>query len=112
MKAPHHHLRRIDHAVVQSRNVTRLESAGPVRIFQLTSETQLTVGDPTDCVEAILNVTSQERTVSQVFDRLSLCVQHSLQLLDDVVAMGQEKLEHLDVRLKGHVGAATLTVGY
>jgi hypothetical protein len=47
--------------------------------------------------EAILKETRQKRAVVQVFDRLSLGVQHPFNSLDDVVAMGEEELEQLDV---------------
>ena len=74
-----------------------------MRFFQLTSETRLAVGDPSECEEAILKVTRQKGTVLQVFDRLSLGVQHPLYSLDDVIAMGQEELEKFDMRLKRHL---------
>src|SRR5205823_449798 len=51
-----HHLRRVRRAVMQSRNLTGPESPGPMRLFQLTSETRLTVGHPADCEKAILEV--------------------------------------------------------
>ena len=74
-----------------------------MRVFQLTSQTRLVVGDTRECEEAILNVTRQKRTVLQVFDRLSLGVQHPLQLIDDVIATGQEELEQFDMCLKRHL---------
>ena len=74
-----------------------------MRLFQLTSETRLGVGHSSECEEAILEVTRQKGAVSQVFDRLSLGVQHSLYSLDDVIAMGQEELEKFDVCLKRHL---------
>ena len=42
----------------------------------------------------------------QVLDRFSLGVQHSLDALDDVIAMGQEELEKFDVCRKRHLGGA------
>ena len=101
MKAADHHLRRIDQAVVQAWKLTRPEPTCPVRVFQLTSQTRLAVGGPNE--EAILEVTRQNGTVAQVLDRLSLGVQQSLYSLDDVIAMGQEELEKLDVCLKRHL---------
>ena len=74
-----------------------------MRFFQLTSKTRLAVGDPSECEEAILEVTRQQGTVLQVFDRLSLGVQHILDALDDLIAMGQEELEKFDMCLKRHL---------
>jgi hypothetical protein len=102
MKAPDHHLRWIDQAVVQSRKLTRPESTCPMRIVQLTSNTRLAGGDPSECEEAILEVTREKGSVLQVFDGLSLGVQHPLYSLDDVIAMGEEELEKLDMCLKRH----------
>jgi hypothetical protein len=39
----------------------------------------------------------------QVFDGLSLGVQHPLYSLDDVIALRQEELEKLDMCLKRHL---------
>src|SRR5687767_7066598 len=103
MKSADHHLRRIDQAVVESRKLTRPEPACPMRFFQLASQTRLAVGDPSQCEKAILEVTRQKGTVSPIFDRLSLGVQHPLYSVDDVTAMGQEELEKFDVRLKRHL---------
>ena len=74
-----------------------------MRLFQLTSKTRLAVGDPSECEEAVLKVTRQKGTVLQVFDRLSLGVQHSLYSLDDFIAVGQEEVEKFDVCLKRHL---------
>jgi len=52
--------------------------------------------------DAILNVTGQERTVSQVFDWLALRVEQPLYEFDDLVAMVQEELEKVDVCLERH----------
>jgi AhpD family alkylhydroperoxidase len=71
-----------------------------MRVFHLTSQTRLAVGDPNE--EAILKVTRQKGAVSQVFDRLPLGVQYSLYALDDVIAMGQEELQKFDMCLKRH----------
>src|SRR5687767_1612260 len=101
MKDADHHLRRIDEAVMQSRKITRPESTGPMRFFRLTSQTRLAVGDPNE--EAILEVTRQNGTVSQIFVRFSLGVQQSLYSLDDVIAMRQEELEKFDMFLKRHL---------
>ena len=59
--------------------------------------------DPGEREEAVLKVSRQEGTVSQVFDRLSLGVQQPLYLLDDVAAMREEELEKFDVCLKRHL---------
>ena len=48
-------------------------------------------------------MTRQKGTVLQVFDRLSVGVQHSLYSLDDFIAMGQEELEKFDMCLKRHL---------
>jgi hypothetical protein len=100
MKAADHHLRRIDQAVVQSRELLGPESTRPMRFLQLTSKTRLAVGDPSEREKAILKVTRQQGAVLEVFDRLSLGVQHSLDSLDDVIAMGQEEVEEFDLGLK------------
>ena len=68
-----------------------------MRLFQLTSQTRLAVGDPSEGEEAILKVTRQKRAVLQVFDRLSLGVQHSLNALDDFIATTQEELKKFDM---------------
>ena len=73
-----------------------------MRIVQLTSNTRLAGGDPSECEEAILEVTREKGSVLQVFDGLSLGVQHPLYSLDDVIAMGEEELEKLDMCLKRH----------
>ena len=74
-----------------------------MRFFQLTSQARLALRDPSKGEEAILEVTRQNGTVLQVFERLPLGVQQPLYSLDDVVAMGQEELEKLDVGLKRHL---------
>jgi len=74
-----------------------------MRFVQLTSKTGLAVRDPGEREEAVLKVSRQEGTVSQVFDRLSLGVQQPLYLLDDVAAMREEELEKFDVCLKRHL---------
>jgi hypothetical protein len=71
-----------------------------MRFFQLTSQTRLAVGDSSECEEAILKETRQKGTVLQIFDRLSLGVQHSLYSLDEFIATGQEELEKFDMCLK------------
>ena len=88
---------------MQSRNLTRLESTCPMRFFQLTFKARLVVGDASECEEAILKVTRQKARVLQVLDRLSLGVQQPLYSLDDFIAMGQEQLEKLDMRVKRHL---------
>jgi hypothetical protein len=104
MKSADHHLRGIDQAVMQAWKHTRLESTCPMRVFQLASQPRLALGDASTCEEAILNVTRQHRTVSQVFDRLPLGVQQPLQALDDLIAMVQEELKKFDMCLKRHCG--------
>ena len=88
---------------MQSRKLTRPESTGPMRFLQLTSKTRVALADPSEREEAILKVMGQQGTVLQVFDRLSLGVQHSLYSLDDVIAMGQEEVEEVDMCLKRHL---------
>jgi hypothetical protein len=60
------------------------------------------VSEPREREEAILKVTRQQGAVLPVFDRLSLGVQHPLDSLDDVIALGQKELEEFDVCLKRH----------
>jgi hypothetical protein len=103
MKAADHHLRWIDQAVMQPRNLTRPESTCPMGVFQLASQTRLAAGDPGEGEEAILKVTRQKGTVLQIFDRLSLGVQQSLYALDDRISTGQEELKKLDMCLKRHL---------
>jgi hypothetical protein len=61
------------------------------------------VGDASEREEAILEVTIETGTVLQVLDRLALGVQQRLDSLDDLIAMGQEESEKLDVCLKRHL---------
>lgn len=58
--------------------------------------------DTTEREEAILELTSEQPPVLQLLGRLSLRVQQPLYSLDELVAMGQEEPEKLDVRLKRH----------
>ena len=97
VEGPHHQFRGVGRAVVQSRNVAWLESTGPVSVFQLTSQAPLTLADPGECEEAILEVTRQNRTVLLIGERLSLSVQHDLDSLDNLVPMGEEEMEQFDV---------------
>ena len=66
--------------------------------------------DPSEREEAVLEVTRQKGHVLQVLCGLSLGVQHALYSLDDCIAMGQEELEKLDMRLKRRM-AETLCGG-
>ena len=70
-----------------------------MRSFQLTSKKRLVACDTSECEEAILKVTGQKSTVSQVWDRLSLGVQQPLNSLDDFIAICQEQLEKFDMRV-------------
>src|SRR5262245_64577933 len=106
MKGAYHHLHRIDQCVMHTRTFPRLESACPMRFFQLTSKTRLIATDASDCEEAILKVTRQKGTVLQVLDRLFLGVQQPLYSLDDFIAMYQEQLENFDMRVKRHLAEA------
>ncbi len=74
-----------------------------MRFFQLTPKTRLVVLDPSEREEAVLEVARQQGDVLQVLCGLALGVQHALYSLDDCVAMGQEELQKLDVRLKRHM---------
>src|SRR5688500_7923731 len=103
MKAADHHLRRLDQAVMQTGKIARPESTRPMRVFQLTSQPHLAVRDSGQGEEAILEVTRQERTVFQVFDRLPLGVQHALYALDDWRATGEKELEKVDMRWKRYL---------
>src|ERR1039457_1294176 len=93
----------MDQVVMQIVNLTRSESPGPMRFFQLASETSLAGGDRSACEEAILEMAGQKRPVLQVPDRLSLGVQNGLYVLDDIFAMRQKKSQQLDVCLKRHL---------
>ena len=62
------------------------------------------MGDASGCEEAILDVTRQQRTVPEVFNRPPLGVQHPLQAFDDLIATGQEELKKFDMCLKRHFG--------
>src|SRR5262245_30903955 len=104
MKSADHQLRWIDQAVMQAGKHTRLESTRPMRAFQLASKTRLALRNPSACEETILDMTRQHGTVSEIFNRLPLGVQHALQAFDDLVAMGQEELKQFDMCLKRHVG--------
>jgi len=94
MKGANHHLRRMDQVVMKIMNQTRFESPGPMRFFQLSSETSLA------SKEAILEIVGQKRLVLQVPDRLSLGVQNGLYALDDIFALRQKQPQQLDVFLK------------
>jgi hypothetical protein len=87
MKGANHHLRRMDQVVVQIVNLTRSESPGPMRFFQLAPETSLAGGDRSVSKEAILEMAGQKRPVLQVPERLSLRVQSGLNAVDDIFAM-------------------------
>jgi hypothetical protein len=87
MKGANHHLRRMDQVVMRMVNLTRSESRGPMRFFQLAPQTSLAGGDRSVCEEAILEMAGQKRPVLQVPDRLSLRVQNGLYALDDIFAM-------------------------
>ena len=88
---------------MQILNLTRSESPGPMRFFQLASETSLAGGDRSACKEAILEMAGQKRLVLQVPDRLSLGVQNGFYALDDIFAMRQKQSQQLDVCLKRHL---------
>jgi hypothetical protein len=71
-----------------------------MRFLQLASKTNLVAGGVSECEEAILKVTRQAAAVLQVSDRLSLGVQKRLYSLDDFIAVGKERLEQFDMRMK------------
>jgi hypothetical protein len=60
------------------------------------------VRDAGHCEEAILEAARQKRAVLQVFDRLPLRIQYSLDALDDGIAMREEESEKFDMCLKRH----------
>src|SRR5579862_8313668 len=103
IKAANHHLGGMDQVVIQTLNLTRSESRGPMRFFQLASETSLSGADGSACKEAILEMAGQKRPVLQVPDRLALGVQNGLYALDDIVALRQKQPQHLNVGLKRHL---------
>ena len=90
----------MDQVVMQMVNLTRSESRGPMRFFQLASKTTLAGGERTACEEAILEMAGQKRPVLQGPDRLSLGVQNGFYALDDIFAPQQKHSQQLDVCLK------------
>jgi len=66
----------------------------------LTPKTRLVVSDARKCEEAIFKQTREKRMILQVLDRLPLCVQQRLYSVDDLIAVGEEQLEKLDVRVE------------
>jgi len=102
MEAANHHLRRMDQVVMKIVNLTRSESSGPMRFFQLASETSLAGGDRTACEEAILEMAGQETEVLQVSRRFSPGVQQGLDALNDIFTIRQEKPQQPGVCLKRH----------
>jgi hypothetical protein len=90
----------MDQVVMQTLNLTRSESPGPMRFFQLAPEKFLAGGGRSASKEAILEMAGQKRVVLQIPDRLSLGVQNGLNALDDIFAMRQKQSQQLDVRLK------------
>jgi hypothetical protein len=101
IKTANHHLRRMDQVVMQTLNLTRPESPGPMRFVQLAPE--MTGSHRNACKEAILEMAGQKRLILQVLDRLSLGVQNGLYALDDIFAMRQKQSQQLDVYLKRHL---------
>jgi hypothetical protein len=94
----------MDQVVMQTLNLTRSESPGPMRFFQLAPEASLAGGSRTASKEAILEMAGQKSLVLQVPDRLSLGVQNGLYALDDIFAMRQKQSQQLDVCLKRRRG--------
>ena len=88
---------------MQILNLTRSESGGPMRFFQLASEMFLAGTGRRACKEAILEIAGQKRVVLQITDRLLLGVENSLYTLDDIFAMRQKKSQQLDVGLKRYL---------
>jgi hypothetical protein len=81
-------------------NLTRSESPGPMRFFQLAA---ICWAIGSACEEAIFEMAGQKRPVLQVPARLSLRVQNGLYALDDIFAMRQKKSQQLDSCLKRHL---------
>ena len=77
----------MDQVVIKTLNLTRSESGGPMRGFQLASEKFLTGADRSASKEAILEMAGQKRVVLQVPDGLSLGVQNRVYAVDDIFAM-------------------------
>ncbi len=89
-------------------NLTRSESPGPMRFFQLAAicweiGTSLAGGERSACEEAILEMAGQKRPVLLVPARLSQSAQNGLYALDDIFAMRQKKSQQLDVCMKRHL---------
>jgi hypothetical protein len=91
-KGAAHQLRGIDQIVGLPRSRARLEATGPVRFLQLALQ-RLVGGNARQREEAILELTRQNRNVSQELQRLPLSAQQRLNSLDDCVATSQEKLQ-------------------
>jgi hypothetical protein len=70
----------------------------------------LALRDPAECEEAVLEVTRENRTISQVLDRLSLRVQDRLDPVDDLVATRQEEFEKVDMGLERMQSHASISV--
>ena len=73
-----------------------------MRFLQLPFKASLVAGNAGEREEAILKVARQQATVLPILERLSLRVQQPLDARDDGVAMRQEELEKLDMRLERH----------
>jgi hypothetical protein len=73
-----------------------------VRCLQLPAKLRLLGRNAGKREEARLEAARQHAAVLQVLDRPALRVEQLLDSLDDRIAMGQEALEQLDVRLERH----------
>ena len=71
-----------------------------MRLFELASEASLSGRDARKREKAILELTRENATVTQVLGRLALRVQKPLDALDELGASRKEELEKLDVCLK------------
>ena len=58
------------------------------------------MSDARKCEEAIFKQTREKQLVLQIWDGLPLRVQQRLYSVDDLIAMGEEQLEKLDVRVE------------
>jgi hypothetical protein len=101
MKGANHQLGRVRQVVIYVVDLTRPETRGPMRFFQLASLfcdahngprglctlSALAGGDRGRGEKAILEIVGENMPVLQVLDRLSLGVQNGLYALDDIFAM-------------------------
>ncbi len=91
---------------MQILNLTRSESTGPMRFFQLAPETSLAGGGRRACKEAIpfRNGGIKASGLADTRDLLSPAFRTAcLSALDDILTMRQKQAQQLDVYRKRHL---------